>query len=231
LIGAGIESVIPKIWSALSGNAWVNAQKNGDDRVKSSGLYNNSHSPPNNPDSADDCPIPTISAWVSNLLTTDRTSPDRGLLLLLLLSEEEHSSRTRSAFKSSKFPSRGIKASSVETSDGAASIDDENNNTTSLLLLLLLRNVDDDLVDVDVDVDGNRNSKIGSCCCPAAAGGHLLLLLLDDDGDGNMNPETGGTVTIFIQHMMVATMRRIVMTTTGGGHDDEKENMETLELR
>ena len=37
LIGDGMASVIPKIWSALSGNAFLKAQKKGEDRVMSSG--------------------------------------------------------------------------------------------------------------------------------------------------------------------------------------------------
>ena len=56
LIGAGIPSVILKIWSDESGNACRKAQKNGDERVISSDAYINSHSPEIRPESEDACP-------------------------------------------------------------------------------------------------------------------------------------------------------------------------------
>lgn len=56
LIGAGISSVMLKIWSDESGNARRKAQKKGEERVISSDAYINSHSPEMRPEREDACP-------------------------------------------------------------------------------------------------------------------------------------------------------------------------------
>jgi len=85
LMGAGMLSVMEKIWSEVSGNARRNAQKKGEALVMSSGEYKSSHSPFKSPEVDEACPIPTCSATSSNRRTLSPITCGDGLSSLLLL--------------------------------------------------------------------------------------------------------------------------------------------------